>query len=360
MTDVSCPGVTLSVLAVLCGATFLCSLLTCHFLRTFAERHALLDHPNERSLHTKPVPRLGGVGIVLGTWCAAAATVGLAPRDLGVLGWLVASALLAGLGLLDDVRGLGAATRLVLQISVVAGFTCVVGVPTHIVIAPGMTVDLPYVAALGLATVFGVGVLNIYNFMDGMDGLAALQAIGAALAVATALATGGGSAVVVPITLAAATLGFFVHNAPPAKIFMGDAGSTFVGFTFAAIALSRASAAESLPFLVVPLALAPFLLDGTYTIFRRLRRGEKIWTAHRSHLYQRAVATGLSHHDVLVRYAAWIACSAVAAVVASQQAGALLVVALVAPLSGLLFVALWVRRLESAAQRGADLVSPLT
>ena len=343
---------SVTIIAVLCGGSFLVALVACHVLRGLAERHALLDRPNERSLHTKPVPRLGGVGIVLGTLGAVFASLALvddsASREIGA--WLVAGLVFAILGLADDLRGVGAGARFVVQNAFAAGFVLVVGVPTQVMLAPGLALTLPFGLALALWTVFIVGVLNIYNFMDGMDGLAALQAIGASLAISAALAvTGYPGTVVVPLTLGAATAGFYIHNAPPAKIFMGDAGSTFVGFTFAAIALSGASRALPLPVLTVPLALAPFLLDGTFTIFRRLCRGERVWRAHRSHLYQRAVSTGLSHHDVLVRYATWIGSSAVASVVVASHGGAAALVSCGIVLVGLILTVCWVRKLESEA-----------
>jgi UDP-N-acetylmuramyl pentapeptide phosphotransferase/UDP-N-acetylglucosamine-1-phosphate transferase len=186
--------------------------------------------------------------------------------------------------------------------------------------------------------------------MDGMDGLAALQAVGAALAVAIGLHLGAHDTLaVVPHTLAPAAMGFFIHNAPPAKIFMGDAGSTFIGFTFAGLALAGAAGTEPLPILTVPIALAPFLLDGTFTIFRRLSRGERIWRAHRSHLYQRAVVAGLSHHDVLIRYAAWIGCSTVASVIVATRGVRASGAAVAIVFGGLAAVVRWVRRIERSS-----------
>jgi Fuc2NAc and GlcNAc transferase len=346
--------VTPSFISILCGASFLSSLVACHTLRLIALRYALLDQPNERSLHTVPVPRLGGIGILAGTACASAVAIAFAPAEGRQLAlWLAAAFPLAGLGLGDDLRGLGAGFRFLVQGLVAVGFAVAIGVPTRVVLVPGMSVAMPYWLALAAWTVFSVGVLNIYNFMDGMDGLAALQAIGAALAVAVGLGTGSGSLSIIPLTLGAATAGFFIHNAPPAKIFMGDAGSTFVGFTFAGLALCGASRPTPLPIIVVPVALAPFLLDGTYTIARRLARHEKIWSAHRSHLYQRAVAAGLSHHDVLVRYAGWIACSTVASILVANHGGLVALMSVAIALSGFALVGLWVHRLESSGARRA-------
>jgi Fuc2NAc and GlcNAc transferase len=313
----------------------------------------LLDWPNERSLHTRAVPRLGGLGIVLGASSTTAIALALAPvYDHHVFAWLVGALALGGIGLADDLRGLGVGTRLVAHFGVAAGFALFAGAPTKLVIASGLVVTLPAGLAVALWVFFIVGVLNIFNFMDGMDGLAALQAVGAALAVTTALSLGAhGLLAIVPLTLCGASHAFFIHNAPPAKIFMGDAGSTFIGFTFAAITLVAASDAEPLPILVVPLALAPFLLDGTATILRRLANAEQIWRAHRTHLYQRAATAGLSHHDVLVWYAVWIACSATGAVVVVQGGPLAPLLAVAVAVGGLIVTTVWVRRLEVTASK---------
>jgi UDP-N-acetylmuramyl pentapeptide phosphotransferase/UDP-N-acetylglucosamine-1-phosphate transferase len=171
--------------------------------------------------------------------------------------------------------------------------------------------------------VFLVGLLNIYNFMDGMDGLAATQAVGAAMAFATCfIASGHEDLALLSLALLGASGGFFVHNAPPAKLFMGDVGSTFLGFSFAAMTLlGVARPVQPLALSPALFALAPFLLDGSFTLLRRLSRGEKIWQAHRTHLYQRAVATGLQHHDVLVCYAGWTAFGVVTSVADMHTAG---------------------------------------
>jgi UDP-N-acetylmuramyl pentapeptide phosphotransferase/UDP-N-acetylglucosamine-1-phosphate transferase len=159
-----------------------------------------------------------------------------------------------------------------------------------------------------------IAVLNLYNFMDGMDGLAGTQAAGAGCALAAGFAAHGHlDLAALALVMAAGSAGFLLHNAPPARIFMGDAGSTFLGFGFAALAITGVARPDPLPFAVAPLALAPFLLDGTFTLFRRLFRGEVIWRAHRTHLYQRAVGSGRAHHDVLVPSACWIAAAAAAA-----------------------------------------------
>ena len=152
-----------------------------------------------------------------------------------------------------------------------------------------------------------------------MDGLAGTQAACAGIAIAIAGASHGHADIAwIALALAASSAGFLFHNMPPAKLFMGDGGSTLLGFSFAALALMGAGRGDPVPFACAPLALAPFLLDGVFTLFRRSLRGEKVWRAHRTHLYQRAASAGRAHHDVLVAYAIWMGLAATAAVVASR------------------------------------------
>jgi Fuc2NAc and GlcNAc transferase len=307
--------VTSTTLALIAAASFLSSLYLCVFAREFALRRALLDQPNERSLHSVPVPRLGGVAIVLASYVVMFFALSGHEDPHGLWPWLVCALPVAALGLLDDVRPLSARVRILIQIAVAGVFCATVPTPTHLTLWPGTAVQLPGVLILIGGTVFLVALLNIYNFMDGMDGLAATQAVGASFAFATySLAAGHEDLAMLSLALLGASGGFFIHNAPPAKLFMGDVGSTFLGFSFAAMTLLGVTRAEE-PLACTPIAfaLAPFLCDGTFTLLRRLFRGEKIWEAHRTHLYQRAVSSGLQHHDVLVRYAAWTAFGVVTA-----------------------------------------------
>jgi UDP-N-acetylmuramyl pentapeptide phosphotransferase/UDP-N-acetylglucosamine-1-phosphate transferase len=129
---------------------------------------------------------------------------------------------------------------------------------------------------------------------------------------------------------------------------MGDAGSTYLGFTFASMLLFGASHGSALPILVLPLALSPFLLDGTFTIFRRLKNREKVWQAHRSHLYQRAVQAGRTHREVLVPYAAWCVGGLACSVAAAGGDGRYVAGATFTMLLALALVFRWVSRLEAA------------
>jgi UDP-N-acetylmuramyl pentapeptide phosphotransferase/UDP-N-acetylglucosamine-1-phosphate transferase len=325
------------VTALIAAAAFVLSAVTCQLARRLAARGALLDTPNERSLHTIPVPRLGGTGVVVGALPLAAALGVPAP-------WLGATALIAALGLLDDLRPLPAAVRFAVQVAIVAGFVAWLGAPARVLLVPGVALAVP----APVTVLFLVAALNIYNFMDGMDGLAGTQAVGAGGALAVACAViGHDDLALAALLLAAASGGFLVHNLPPARLFLGDAGSTALGFGLPALGLLAARRTPAVPFATVAVALAPFLLDGTFTILRRARRLEPIWRAHRSHLYQRAVQAGRGHRDVLVVYAAWVGASAAAAVAVAAGPWPVTAAAAVGSLAALFAVRAWVLRLEA-------------
>jgi Fuc2NAc and GlcNAc transferase len=336
-------------------SSFVLALYACVFARRFAERRALLDRPNERSLHQTPVPRLGGVAIVFAVTLVMAAywaSYGVA-RDLA--SWLAAALAVAALGLLDDLRPLPAAVRFSVQLAIAAGVCAFVPPPARIPLTPSLALVLPLPLTAAGAVLGIAAVLNIYNFMDGMDGLAGAQAVGAAFSLGLAAAvSGNGDLAVLCAVIATAAAGFLVHNAPPAKLFMGDAGSTFLGFGFAAIGVIGVSRPAPLPLIALVFGLAPFLCDGLFTLLRRLSRGEKIWQAHRSHLYQRAVATGLPHHAVLVPYCAWIALGG-AATALELASGGRCTLAIAGGLAAVFVVVwAWVRRREQrSVQRPA-------
>lgn len=335
-----------SLTAALCGAAFIVSLVACELLRRWAMRARLLDKPNERSLHTVPTPRLGGVALV------GAIAIFAAPRAMdhgGIGAMLVASLAIAVLGLVDDLRPLPASVRFGAQIAAASALLWRVGVPPLDVL-PGVTLAAPSWVVAGLLVVWMVGVLNITNFMDGMDGLAGTQAIGASVAQALVLASAGlGDLASLAAIAGAASAGFLAQNAPPARIFMGDAGSTFLGFMFAALGVVAMHHGVSLATMALP--ISPFLLDGTFTILRRASKREAIWRAHRTHLYQRAVQTGLEHREVLLVYAAWVALALAATALSIVTPAAVLAgwcVAIVA-LGG---VVTWVGRRESEKSVG--------
>jgi UDP-N-acetylmuramyl pentapeptide phosphotransferase/UDP-N-acetylglucosamine-1-phosphate transferase len=267
----------------------------------------VLDTPNQRSSHTRPTPRGGGVAIVAGfliglaLWLANGGS--LSPRALG---WLAGAVLVAGVSFVDDLRSLPALPRLVTHLLGAAIIT-VAGVQER---------ELPLLLALPIAFIYVTVLTNVYNFMDGIDGLATSQAIIAGIALAVV-----GAEVKNPVVetggtlLAAASAGFLLFNLPPARLFMGDVGSTFLGFSFAGLTLlgNIGVGGGRLPPELGVVILAPFLFDSLVTLARRVLRGERWYAAHRSHYYQRLVASGLSHGQVTSLYAGLAILAAAAA-----------------------------------------------
>ena len=258
--------------------------------------HRLLDVPNERSLHSQPTPRGGGLVIVV------AVLVGLAVilvknRDWPwhqTAGFFAGALLIAGVSWLDDLRSLSNRLRIIVHFSaaamMIAGSGGVIALPD----------TLPWVMAAGITLVWVAGLTNAYNFMDGIDGIAGLQGVVGGIAwFVLARDPANGSLSALGLLVALASLGFLFHNWPKARIFMGDVGSAFLGFVFASMPLLLK---PPLPFLSALLVVWPFVFDTAFTFLRRLRRGERVFSAHRSHLYQRLVIAGWSHRRVTLLY----------------------------------------------------------
>lgn len=267
-----------------------------------------LDHPNARSLHQHPVSRTGGwavlTGLVIGGAILAAFLPTLRPRLIPVaLGLLP----LVWISALDDRCGVSAHWRLLIHLGatvslLLAGFD----------LTPYLTLGLPETllktAFWGLNGLFILWMINLYNFMDGMDGFASGMAVIGFTTLAW-LGRADPGFVAVQLTIAAASAGFLVHNLPPARIFLGDTGSTALGFLAAASSL-WGSQAGLFPFWAALAVFSPFIVDATTTLLRRLWRGERVWEAHRSHYYQRLVLLGWGHRrTVLAEYTLMLICA---------------------------------------------------
>jgi UDP-GlcNAc:undecaprenyl-phosphate GlcNAc-1-phosphate transferase len=260
--------------------------------------YPILDHPNARSSHVRPTPRGGGVGIVVAFVAGMAALyVGaqyarLPPMQfLGVIGAAVA---IAGVSLWDDVADLRFTVKLIAQ-----------GLAALVAIGAGLVLDrlaLPWVGQVMIGwlgvplTLFWiVGCTNALNFMDGLDGLVGGSVFIAAVILCIVAGDQGGWFVyAASLLLAAGLAGFIPFNLHPARIFMGDVGSQFLGFMMAVLAVAAARFdAASVSFLIVPLLLFGLLFDAAFTLVRRAAAGERIAAAHRTHLYQMAQRSGL-------------------------------------------------------------------
>jgi len=253
---------------------FVAALLLTYFVLLLAERLRLLAEPNERSSHDTPTPAVGGVAIVIPVLCLLGVlwpVLVALPRAL-----LAAGSLLAVVSLADDIRDLGAVPRLLCQLVAVALLA--------------LYWDSPWPWWVDGAVAFAVlWLVNLYNFMDGIDGLAAVQCL--TFCVGTQLLAGGFGGWSGQITwlLAGTMLGFLVYNWPRASIFMGDVGSAFLGLVLGTLVVEL-WLAEVLPLLSLLILLSAFWFDATWTLITRILTGQAFLQAHRSHLYQQLAA----------------------------------------------------------------------
>lgn len=269
----------------------------------------ILDRPNERSLHTVPTPRTGGLAICLSLATGWLVYLALA-RYAAIPAQIVAGAIIiAGVSVLDDRFGLSQVLRLLIQIVAVV-ILMQDGFVSQGDLLPGFEARQTWVGG-GVTFVMTLWLTNLYNFMDGMDGLAGGMAV-IGFGTLALLGAQGGAMVfaVAALAVAAAASGFLWFNFPPARIFMGDSGSTTLGFLVAGFAV-WGSREAGIPIWLTLTVFAPFVVDATVTLLRRVARGERIWRAHRSHYYQRLVTLGCGHRrTVLVEYAVMLICAA--------------------------------------------------
>ena len=254
-------------------------------------RHAIFDRPNERSSHTGLVPRGGGIAVtavVIVAWAV------LAPPEnrFEVFCVLGAALLLAGVSWLDDLHSLTPWSRLLAQL--VATLPALYWMSRD---GSGLPTLLPQPVALAAAGLLWIWFINLFNFMDGIDGITGIETagIGIGIALLAGYAPLSGENPAFAATAAAAAVGFLLWNWHPAKIFLGDVGSVPLGFLLGWLLLKLASDGAWAAALILP---AYYLADATITLARRGLRGDRIWQAHREHFYQRAVQGGRSHATV--------------------------------------------------------------
>lgn len=289
---------------------FLVSVLACAGLCRYRGRWALLDLPNDRSLHAQATPRSGGIGIVAGLAAGWVMIAGVLPG-----GWWMpaALALTAAVSFADDVRGLPPLLRILVHALAAAVLVLPADLGLTALQLPGLIWQAPAWMLQGLSLLFVVWMVNLYNFMDGMDGFAGgMAGIGfATLALLGALAGAPGYTLAALVVCAAAG-GFLPFNFPPARIFMGDLGSGSLGF-IVAMFLLWADRRHLFPLWLGALVFSPFIVDATWTVVRRSLGGRRPWQAHREHFYQRLVQLGWGHgRTVLWGYALMLKCSLIA------------------------------------------------
>ena len=271
--------------------------------RLMISRIRILDIPNERSSHDNPIPKSGGIAIVITFFIgvvivAVIAETTMIKRSI-FYGFAVSALLIAAVSFYDDIKNKPFLIKLLTQIVAVV-----------VVLATGVVIDkinIPFSGDVQLgwlgypiSFLWILGLTNAFNFMDGLDGLAGGVALITGLFFCAITFTHGSIFVyIISYTVIAGTLGFLLHNFPRARIFMGDVGSAFLGFTFAVLAIVAARYDHShTSFFVMPLLLFHFIYDTAFTVSRRLAGGQKVTEPHRTHLYQLFQRLGYTHPAV--------------------------------------------------------------
>jgi UDP-GlcNAc:undecaprenyl-phosphate GlcNAc-1-phosphate transferase len=268
-----------------------------------------VDRPDSRRLNRRPVPRLGGLAIFLGIIVPALAFLDLSSETRGVL---LGAAVATVVGAVDDFRGLAPPTKL-------AGQVCAAAIPPafgvwidHFTFPFLGVVDVPVWLGVPLSIVWIVAVMNMVNFLDGMDGLAAgVCAIAGTTFAILALSLGKADPAIISAIVAGACLGFLRHNFFPARIFMGDSGALCLGFILAAISIQGLLKTASTVVLLLPLlVLAVPILDTSFVVAKRLKYGRPIYGADRSHLHHRFMDIGFSQRRAAATM--WLWCASLA------------------------------------------------
>lgn len=299
--------------AVVVAGSFLATLVLVPVLIRYALRRDLLDVPNERSSHTSPTPRLGGLAVMVGIWLAA-------PRFETVLPLLYIATLCGLVGLLDDLVDLRFWLKFLGQAGA-AGMLLLWSPSLRIL--NDTTLEVP---GFLLAMFWIVALVNAFNFMDGIDGIAASTALVSAFVILQL--SGSQDLRVALTTFFAANLAFLLWNLSPARIFLGDAGSHFIGFFLAGATLTVTGSTsrsigdgpvfDLISFVVLALLFTPFLFDTAWTLVRRARAGRNLFEAHREHVYQRISRNPEDHRRATNIYTGLAMISGIAAIIGSR------------------------------------------
>jgi len=332
----------LFVVSIIGFLAFCLSVLCTRLLIEHADDLRLIDTPNERSSHCTPTPRAGGLAFFV---AFSAGTVALWVFHIVQIAWLLplwtGGSIVTLIGWMDDRHNMSASSRLIVHFTsallvytlITRGFETSVNVALVPVQWPGIT----FIFIL----LFVSWMINLYNFMDGIDGLAGLNAVTVSICLACVSAWRHELACAALYSvLALSVLGFLFHNWSPARIFMGDSGSTFLGFTFAALALIG-KVLGNLGFVPNLILLGCFVADATYTLVIRLLQRKKAHHAHRDFAFQHAVQMGWSHRRVSLFYCAitlfWLFPLSIAALVYERIATTFLVIAYIPLVAMMIF-----------------------
>lgn len=262
-----------------------------------------MDVPNQRSLHDIPKPRTGGLAILL------AVSVGFFVLrneiNIGLLALLPYGLVILVAAFVDDIYSISALLRFFLQIALALVFV-LSGLNLAVLSLPGLDIPLNYFVGSAVTVIFIVWVVNLYNFMDGMDGFAGGMAIiGFSTFAILSIMQGDINFAILNLVVVAAAFGFIVFNLPPAKIFLGDVGSTLFGILVALFIL-WADVTHIFPVWLGVIVFTPFFLDASVTLCKRVLKKEKVWQAHRLHYYQRLVLLGFGHKKTLMLEYIWM------------------------------------------------------
>lgn len=270
-----------------------------------AARFRLVDLPNRRSAHSLPTARGGGAAIVLTATVASLLAILRWPSlaTSMALGIVLPSLVIAAVGFLDDMRPIRPLVRLAIQLGVAVFMACMLGAESMLTLPNGAEIALGWLA-WPVTVLWIVGMINAFNFMDGSDGMAGLGAVVAGLLMALiAYMSHSLAAMLIAAFAAAATGGFLVFNWPPARVFMGDVGSGFLGTVLAAVPLlcpAEQQAAVSVP---MAMCLWPYIYDPLLSVLRRIWNRENPLEPHREFLFHRLIRSGVSHGRAAIIYA---------------------------------------------------------
>ncbi len=309
-------------------------------VRAYAVRIHMIDQPVERSSHSIPTPRGGGLGFVV-TFLLGGVLHALWFSSHGYqpLGLLLAAFLVAGIGFMDDHRHIPARWRLLVHILAASLLMWAIPIPETVALFGVLLDDVLYIPIVVVALVW---LINLFNFMDGIDGIASIEAVSVLLVAGYLLldAQATGQAILL-FGLAAAVAGFLYWNLPPAKIFMGDVASGFLGLTLGGAALLCWQ--QGSHYLVaILIMLAVFIVDATCTLLVRLVTGQHVFDAHRLHGYQKLTVMWGSHgrvsYGVLAINLLWLCPLALLATHLPEQSFWLLVIAYSPLLAGVIYL----------------------
>lgn len=271
--------------------------------RNWLLKRQVIDLPNERSSHSVPTPRGGGLVIVITTLIVALVSMFLAKNWLQGIVFVLVGSGVAWIGWQDDVKSLSPKVRFLFQ--AIAATLTVVGLGYFEAITIPLLGELKLgIVGIPITILWIMGLINAYNFMDGIDGISGSVALTAALGWMLFLGvTGNFSSPVfwIALAIAATNLGFLGHNWPPARIFIGDVASTFLGYCFAVLPLLTVNQIED-SFLLGVIVMWAYILDTAITFLRRLIKGEQVFSAHRTHIYQRLVISGYQVSSITSLY----------------------------------------------------------